>query len=83
MIILKDGDSANAMVVNAGGVFAFYPTKLDCQKQAPSLTGDLFGGILDKGVMEKYAVSAGTRPGDRHYLCNLDNSLSAYATMRS
>jgi hypothetical protein len=41
--------SANAMVVNAGGAFAFYPTKLDCQERAPSLIGDLFGGIVEKG----------------------------------
>ena len=38
--------SANAMVVNAGGAFAFYPTELDCQERAPSLTGDLYISLV-------------------------------------
>jgi len=41
--------SVNAMVVNAGGAFAFYPTKLVCQDRVPSLRGDLFGGVVREG----------------------------------
>lgn len=65
--------SANAMVVNAGGAFAFYPTKLDCQERAPSLIGDLFGGIVKEGrskgirVMGRLEVSVKSKGiYDRH-----------------
>ena len=33
--------SANAMVVNAAGAYAYYPTELDCQVRVPTLKGDL------------------------------------------
>ena len=41
--------SANVLVANAGGAFAFYPTELDCQDRAPTLQGDLFGGLVAEG----------------------------------
>ncbi len=50
--------SANAIVVNAGGAFAFYSTDLDCQERVPSLSGDLFGEIVSEGHARDIRVIA-------------------------
>ncbi|WP_010269062.1 alpha-amylase family protein [Paenibacillus senegalensis] len=40
--------SANVLMMNAGGIFAFYPTKLEYHYQTPYLTTDLLGEALEK-----------------------------------
>ncbi|SDD89701.1 Hypothetical glycosyl hydrolase 6 [Paenibacillus sp. UNCCL117] len=39
---------ANVLMMNAGGMFAFYPTKLDCQYVTPYLKKDLLGEAVAK-----------------------------------
>lgn len=40
--------SANVLMMNAGGIFAFYPTKLEHHYRTPYLTKDLVGEALEK-----------------------------------
>lgn len=40
--------SANVLMMNAGGIFAFYPTKLEYQYRTPYLEKDLLREALDK-----------------------------------
>ncbi|TSB47756.1 family 10 glycosylhydrolase [Alkalicoccobacillus porphyridii] len=40
--------SANTLMMNAGGIFAFYPTKLRYQYQTPYLKQDVLKEVIDK-----------------------------------
>ncbi|MCY1103719.1 family 10 glycosylhydrolase [Shouchella clausii] len=40
--------SANTLMMNAGGIFAFYPTKLKYQYQTPYLKQDLLREVIEK-----------------------------------
>jgi hypothetical protein len=37
---------ANVLHINAGGIVAFYPTRLDFHYPSPSMKGDLLGGVV-------------------------------------
>ncbi len=39
---------ANVCMVGCGGITAFYPTELECQRTSPYLTDDFFGNLLQK-----------------------------------
>lgn len=39
---------ADVCMVGCGGITAFYPTELECQKQSPYLKDDFFGNLLQK-----------------------------------
>lgn len=40
--------SANTLIINAGGIMAFYPTKLDCQYTNPYMTPNMLGDVIKK-----------------------------------
>jgi len=40
--------SANVLMVNAGGIFAFYPTELEYHYRTPYLKGDFLGEVVGK-----------------------------------
>ena len=40
--------SANTLIINAGGIMAFYPTKLDCQYTNPYMTSNMLGDVIKK-----------------------------------
>jgi hypothetical protein len=40
--------STNVLMMNAGGIFAFYPTKLQYQYKTPYLQSDLLGEVVEK-----------------------------------
>jgi len=40
--------SANTLIINAGGIMAFYPTKLDCQYTNPYMTPTMLGDVIKK-----------------------------------
>ena len=44
---LKDF-SANTLIINAGGIMAFYPTKLDCQYTNPHMQQNMLGEVIAK-----------------------------------
>ncbi|MBI3973422.1 MAG: hypothetical protein HY332_19290 [Chloroflexi bacterium] len=37
---------ANALLINAGGIYAFYPTEVPYHRRAPGLAGDLLGDAI-------------------------------------
>src|SRR5918911_1272397 len=37
---------ANALLINAGGIYAFYPTDVPYHRRAPGLYGDLLGDAI-------------------------------------
>ena len=38
--------SANTLIINAGGIMAFYPTKLDCQYTNPYMQPNMLGDVI-------------------------------------
>lgn len=40
--------SANTLIINAGGIMAFYPTKLDCQYTNPYMQANMLGDVIKK-----------------------------------
>src|SRR5687768_13199765 len=40
--------SANTLIINAGGIMAFYPTKLDCQYTNPHMKPNMLGAVIRK-----------------------------------
>ena len=40
--------SANTLIINAGGIMAFYPTKLDCQYTNPHMRENMLGDVIRK-----------------------------------
>lgn len=40
--------SANTLIINAGGIMAFYPTQLDCQYTNPYMSPTLLGDVIRK-----------------------------------
>lgn len=44
---LKDF-SANTLIINAGGIMAFYPTALDCQYTNPYMNKNMLGDVVQK-----------------------------------
>jgi ABC-type transporter Mla MlaB component len=40
--------SANTLIINAGGIMAFYPTQLDCQYTNPFMTPGMLGDVIRK-----------------------------------
>lgn len=48
--LLKDLEacSANTLLINAGGIMAFYPTKLDFQYTNPYMKGNMLGDVIQR-----------------------------------
>jgi len=40
--------SANTLIINAGGIMAFYPTQLDCQYTNPFMNPSMLGDVIKK-----------------------------------
>jgi len=40
--------SANTLIINAGGIMAFYPTRLDCQYTNPYMNATMLGDVIKK-----------------------------------
>lgn len=40
--------SANTLIINAGGIMAFYPTRLDCQYTNPFMQATMLGDVVKK-----------------------------------
>ncbi len=40
--------SANTLIINAGGIMAFYPTRLDCQYTNPFMKPNMLGDVIKK-----------------------------------
>lgn len=48
--------SANTLLINAGGIMAFYPTKLDCQYTNPYMEENMLGDVITKCHQEGIRV---------------------------
>lgn len=48
--------SANALLINAGGIYAFYPTRLKYHYRLPSLKRDLLGEVVERAKAEGIRV---------------------------
>ena len=61
--------SANTLIINAGGIMAFYPTKLDCQYTNPHMKDNMLKDVIAKcheaGIRQKANLwKVGHQTGD-------------------
>jgi len=69
--LLKDLEacSANTLLINAGGIMAFYPTKLDFHYTNPYMKGNMLGDVIqrchERGI--KVIVRFDFQPSTRKY----------------
>ena len=81
---------ATAMLFNVGGIFAWYPTRLELQPVNPKLDHDILGDMIraaharDIRVIGRYDLSKATRIAyDRHpdwFCCDRDGTTKAPKT---